>query len=65
MHSMWVNFVKNGDPNVGIELSSNEKWEKYDYKNPKLYHFDKEMKLLETSDTDKIKFFQEIIYNQK
>ncbi len=65
MHSMWVNFIKNGDPNIGIELPSNEKWEKYDYQNPKLYHFDKEMKLLETSDTDKIKFFQEIIYNKK
>jgi para-nitrobenzyl esterase len=32
MYTAWTNFIKTGDPNQGVQLSQNIKWEKYSEK---------------------------------
>ena len=40
-HTRWVNFIKNGDPNVGSAVPSGVKWPRYDTKKTEVLYLDK------------------------
>ena len=55
-HSMWVNFIINGDPNVGLELPSDVVWEKYDTDTRGAFHFNAEFTFGDKTLADKVDF---------
>lgn len=63
IHNMWINFVKNGDPNNGLDLPYDTKWNKYNSSNTEIFYFDTKMSTGKRpkEDIEDIKFFKDIL----
>ena len=62
MHTMWCNFIANGNPNKGHILPSDVKWNTFDTTHKSMFYFNKEMECTTLKDADKIAFFQKLLY---
>lgn len=62
VHDLWLNFIKNSNPNEGISINANMKWDKYNVSDKKIYYLEPEIKCESTRDIDEIEFFKNVIY---
>ena len=62
MHTMWCNFIANGNPNEGFELPSKETWDVFKNDSKRIYYFNKVMECISLKDEEKIEYFQKLIY---
>jgi carboxylesterase type B len=44
MHTRWVNFIKNGDPNIGAAPPTAAQWPQYDPEKAEVMIFDSEVR---------------------
>ncbi|MDR2367591.1 MAG: carboxylesterase family protein [Deltaproteobacteria bacterium] len=58
----WVNFIKNGDPNVGLDPPTRVAWPRYDPKKPEAMVFGKTVSAKPLPDADNLEFVADIIY---
>lgn len=63
MHTMWCNFMKNGDPNQGHALPSDVRWEAFCSDRKMMYYFNKQMACVPLKDAEKIAYFQKLLYD--
>ncbi|MDR1545529.1 MAG: carboxylesterase family protein [Deltaproteobacteria bacterium] len=60
IHLRWVNFIKTGDPNQGLQLPSNLQWPKYDPQNSQVMIFNSELAVKTLPDKDNLEFFEKL-----
>jgi para-nitrobenzyl esterase len=58
----WVNFIKNGDPNVGLSPPTKLEWPKYDPQNPEIIVFDNEVTVGPMPDLENLDFMTNVFY---
>lgn len=64
MRTRWLNFIKNGDPNVGQALPTQVKWPKYDAENTTMMEFDVTVKTIVMPEKSDLEFMQKILFNK-
>lgn len=62
MHTMWCNFIANGNPNKGFELPSPITWDEFKNDKKMIYYFNKVMECAPLKDAEKIAYFQRKLY---
>jgi para-nitrobenzyl esterase len=62
MHSRWINFIKNGDPNVGITPPTDTPWPQYDREKPEVIFFDNEVTTGTLPDQENLDFITQVLY---
>ncbi|MDR1030396.1 MAG: carboxylesterase family protein [Treponema sp.] len=62
MHTRWINFIKNGDPNSGVTLPSATQWPKYDPEKPEVIFFDTEVTAGTLPDQENLDFVAQVLY---
>ncbi|MDR1219901.1 MAG: carboxylesterase family protein [Treponema sp.] len=62
MHTRWINFIKNGDPNVGITPPTVAQWPQYNPENPDVIFFDNEITTGPLPNQEDFDFIAHILY---
>ncbi|MDR2097391.1 MAG: carboxylesterase family protein [Spirochaetaceae bacterium] len=62
MHSRWINFIKTGDPNLGIALPSAAPWPRYYPAQPEALCFDHAVSPSPLPDKKNLNFMIELLY---
>jgi carboxylesterase type B len=62
MHTRWINFIKNGDPNVGITPPTAVQWPQYNREKPDVIFFDNEIITGPLPDQENFNFIAHILY---
>jgi para-nitrobenzyl esterase len=62
MRLRWVNFIKNGDPNLGLAPPTALEWPKYDPKDPRVIIFDQQVSVAPLPDQEGLDFMAEAIW---
>ncbi len=63
MRIRWLNFIKNGDPNVGQALPTQVFWPKYNAENATALEFDTTIKAVVMPEKSDLEFIQKILFN--
>lgn len=63
MHTMWCNFITNGNPNEGFPLPSPVFWEPFKNSKEMIYYFNRTMEFTFLKDKEKIEYFQKLLYH--
>ncbi|MDD3428472.1 MAG: carboxylesterase family protein [Oscillospiraceae bacterium] len=62
MHTMWCNFIANGNPNKGFSLPDSTPWDKFEADRKMMYYFNQKMESAPLKDEEKISYFQQLLY---
>jgi para-nitrobenzyl esterase len=62
MHVRWINFIKNGDPNVGIRPPTDTPWPQYHTEKPEVLLFDKGVSAGPLPDKENNDFAEQLLY---
>jgi para-nitrobenzyl esterase len=62
MHLRWVNFIKTGNPNQGMQLPTNIQWPKYNPQNAKVMRFDTSVNVGTLPDIEDMEFITELLH---
>ena len=65
MHLRWVNFIKNGDPNVGEAPPGDAAWPRYTTRDTSLIRFDREVVSVTMPDREDMLFMQDLMYPER
>ena len=63
IHLRWVNFVKSGDPNIGVKLPTPTQWPQYDTVQNQVLFFDNEITTGPLPDKENLDFTAELLYS--
>jgi carboxylesterase type B len=62
MHTRWINFIKNGDPNIGIKPPTDTVWPQYDPAKVEVIVFDDNVTTGTLSDQENLDFAINVLY---
>jgi para-nitrobenzyl esterase len=62
MHTRWINFIKNGDPNIGATPPTATQWPQYNPAKTDVIFFDKEVRTGPLPDKENLDFAAELLY---
>jgi carboxylesterase type B len=62
MHTRWINFIKNGDPNIGMTPPTDTQWPPYDPAKKEVIFFDNEITTGPLPDQENLDFIAGILY---
>jgi para-nitrobenzyl esterase len=62
MHTRWINFIKNADPNIGAVPPTATQWPQYDPAKPEVIFFDHEVTTGPLPDKENLDFVAELLY---
>ncbi|MDR2807687.1 MAG: carboxylesterase family protein [Spirochaetaceae bacterium] len=62
IHTRWINFIKNGDPNIGITPPTATQWPQYNPAKTDVIFFDKEVRTGPLPDKENLDFAAELLY---
>jgi para-nitrobenzyl esterase len=63
IHTRWINFITNGDPNVGITPPTATQWPQYDPAKTDVIFFDKEITTGPLPDKENLDFTAKLFYD--
>jgi para-nitrobenzyl esterase len=64
MHTRWINFIKNGDPNVGMTPPTATQWPQYDTAKTEVIFFDSEITTGSLPNKENLDFAARLLYGQ-
>jgi para-nitrobenzyl esterase len=64
IHTRWINFIKSGDPNVGIRPPTDTQWPQYDPAKKEVIFFDNEVTTGPLPDQENLDFIARILYGE-
>jgi para-nitrobenzyl esterase len=63
MHIRWINFIKTGDPNIGINLPTDNTWPQYDPAKAEVIFFDGNVTVGTLPDRENLDFAINVLYS--